>query len=1082
MLRALTCSLAAFLLLVAFLSAQNPGEKKPDPKGEVEKKKKELDPFKPLKFRNIGPAAGGRVSRSCGVPGEPGTMYVGSASGGVWKTTDGGNHWKAIFDDQSTSSIGAVAVAASDTNVVYVGTGEANIRGNVQKGEGVFRSTNGGKTWQHVLKIKGQIGQLAIDPRNAEVCFAALLGSPFGPGPDRGVYRTTDGGKTWKQVLKKDADTGAIDVVLDPTNPRIVFAALWQTRRSPWSMTSGGPGSGIYRSDDGGDTWKQLDPGEDGLPEGPWGRIGLAISPSNPDRIYALIEAEKGGLYRSDDGGETWKLINKDRYLRQRAWYFSTLTVDPTNSDVVWACSVRLLKSTDGGKSFKNVVGPHHSDHHDIWIDPKNSSRILDSHDGGLDVTLDGGGNWTLALLPIAQFYHISTDTSVPYRVMGNMQDQGTASGPSNNLTTGSIPLSDWHQVGGGETGYSVADPRDPNIVYAGEYAGILTRYDHRTKQAAHISAYPTNPSGRGAGELKYRFQWTAPLLISPHDPDTVYHAANVLFATKDAGKTWKAISPDLTRDDKKKQTWTGGPITGDNTGVEYFCTIFAIAESPKKKGLLWAGSDDGLVHVSLDGGGKWTDVTKNIPGLPEWGTVACIEASRFDEGTAYVVVDAHRLDDDRPYLWKTTDYGKSWKSLTTKLPKDDYLRVVREDTVVPGLLWLGSEHGLHVSRDDGVTWDKLKFELPTVAVSDLVVKGNDLVVGTNGRSIYIFDDVTPIRQWSPKMLTSGPHLFPVQKAIRWRLGGDSYVPEDKVSGDNPPHGAILTYWLDKKPKADLVLEIADEKGTLVRRMTSKKVDPDYEEDHPDRPWSLFKPTVLSDEPGLQRVTWNLEWSGPKIIPNAKNDAGIPYHGPLVLPGKYMAKLTIDGKSMTQPIEVVLDPRVKLAAGDLEERHQLGLKIRSEIWKLTDIVVGIRSLRSQVVQRQEIWKDEPKAEKALAIAKEFEKKLDALEESLHNPDAEVFYDILAMKGGAKLYSQYGLLYDFVKSADAPVTQGMHEESARLTSELKAGSDEWNALLSRELVRFNELARELSLPAALPPRPGEFPPNLMRRRS
>ncbi len=720
--------------------------------------------FKRLKFRSVGPGAGGRVCRAAGVPGDPLTFYAATAASGVWKSSDGGIHWKPIFDDQPTSTLGSLAVAPSDPNVLYVGSGEANIRGNIEVGNGIYKSTDAGKTWKQVWKQEGQIGTLIVHPTNPDIAYAAVLGHAFGPNPERGVYRTRDGGKNWQRILFKDAEVGASDVAFDPSNPKVLFAGLWQARRRPWELLSGGTSSGLYTSRDGSDTWTELVPmpgaesvnfGKDapagkkyckGLPEGIWGKIGVAVAPSDGRRVYALIEAEKGGLFRSDDGGDSWQLVSDNRAIRQRAFYYSTLTVDPRNPDVVWCPQVPLLKSIDGGKTFQRVKGPHHGDHHDIWIDPKDSRRIIDSNDGGVDISTNGGETWFAPPLPWGQFYHISVDNRLPYHVAGTMQDIGTASGPSNSLSKAGILPSDWHPVGGGETGFTASDPIEPNIVYAGEYGGYISRYDHRTRQARNIGVYPFNPSGHEPATLRYRFQWTAPILISPHDHEIVYHAANVLFKTSDAGQHWTPISPDLTRNDRSKQKWSGGPITGDNTGVEVYGTIYALAESAKQKGILWAGSDDGLVHISKDGGQNWTNVTANLKGLPQWATVRCIEASPFAAGTAYVVVDAHKLDDRRPYLYKTTDYGETWKSLGDRLPSDGYLHVLREDPKRKGLLYLGGERGLFVSWNDGASWVPFKLNLPTVTVTDLIVKHNDLVVGTNGRSIWILDDLTPLR------------------------------------------------------------------------------------------------------------------------------------------------------------------------------------------------------------------------------------------------------------------------------------------------------------------------------------------------
>jgi photosystem II stability/assembly factor-like uncharacterized protein len=549
---------------------------------------------------------------------------------------------------------------------------------------------------------------MAVHPDNPDIAFAAVLGSPFGAGPERGVYRTIDGGTSWRKVLFVDSDTGASDVCFNPSNPRILFAGFWQTRRQPWGMTSGGPGSGLYVSRDGGDTWKKLQ--GKGLPEGIWGKVGVRVATGEPNRVYALIEAEEGGLFRSDDGGKTWSRINPSKGLRQRAWYYTTLTIDPSNADVVWFPQVGMLKTTDGGKSVHSVKSGGW-DYHDVWIDPSNAERMIVASDAGVSLSQDRGTTWVRPPMAIAQFYHLSVDTRTPYRVLGSLQDFGTVSGPSNSLHSGGIFLSDWHSVGGGEAGHVVADPGDPDTVWAGEYLGYISRFDQRTGQAPHVGIDPDDGSGHGAEDLRYRFQWTAPIVISPHDPKIVYHAANVLFKTEDGGQSWQAISPDLTRNDATKQKWAGGPITGDNTGVEFYNTIFAVAESPVERDLIWAGTDDGLVHLTRDGGASWSDVTPD--GIPEWGTVSTIEASRWDVGTAYVVVDAHRLDDETPYLFKTTDFGGSWKSLTNGLDPEIYLHVVREDTRLQGMLYLGTERGVMVSRDDGASWQPLRLNMP---------------------------------------------------------------------------------------------------------------------------------------------------------------------------------------------------------------------------------------------------------------------------------------------------------------------------------------------------------------------------------
>jgi photosystem II stability/assembly factor-like uncharacterized protein len=1044
--------------------------------------------YKKLKFRNIGPAAGGRVCRAAGVPGDPLVYYAATAAGGMWKSTDGGKSFKPIMDKMPTSTIGSLAIAPSDPNVLYAGSGEANIRGNVEVGNGIYRSTDAGKTWQHVWKQEGQIGTMIVHPRNPDIAFAAVLGKAFGPNKERGVYRTTDGGKTWKLVLYRNQDTGASDVCFDPGNPRILFAGLWQARRRPWEMTSGGPGSGLYRSDDGGDTWTHLvaPPPADspdaakeaaketkrckGLPEDIWGKIGVAVAPSDSKRIYALIEADKGGLFRSDDGGDTWTRINKSRGLQQRAWYYSTLTIHPTNADVVYFPQVPLLVTRDGGKTLQRVKGPHHGDHHDVWIDPKNPDRMIDSNDGGMDISTDGGTTWFAPPLPISQFYHISVDNAVPYRIAGAMQDIGTGRGPSNSLMSGGIPLSAWHSVGGGEAGHVACDPVFHNVVYAGEYAGYISRYDHSIRQAKSIGVYPFNTSGHGAEALKYRFQWTAPILISPHDHQVIYHAANVLFMTRNSGLSWTPISKDLTRNDKSKQKWSGGPITGDNTGVEIYGTIFAIAESPKLKGLLWAGSDDGLVHVSSDFGKNWDNVTPglNKVGLPPWGTVTCIEASPFDADTAYVVVDAHRTDDRRPYLFVTRDRGKSWTAVTEKMPNLGYLNVVRVDPTNKEILYVGAEQGLLFSRDHGASWEHLKLNLPTVRVTDLAVKDGDLVVGTNGRSIWIFDDLTPLRAVPANWKDQDAHLFTPRPAYRYRYA--SLVSDFKRPSTlpNPPAGVILHYALKRKPKGDITLEVLDEKNQVVRTMTSKKLaeEEDIAGDYaaPPKP-----PPPLPTEPGLHRIVWDLHWRGATTIKGARVDSGRPEVGPLANPGVYTVRLTMEGKTYTTKALVKLDPRQQPSvASELVAQLKLLLDLRGDISRLSRVVESLRSVRKQTEERNKLLENDPKAKALVEASKKFVKKLDDLEEKLHNPKAEVAYDILARKGGARLYSQLAWLFELSKDSDGAPTQGVltvHDEQRKLLNQLVA---DWQTLVKTDLASLNTQAKKLDAPVVIVP--------------
>lgn len=1023
---------------------------------------KDKDPFAALKYRLVGPYAGGRVSRVAGVAGDPSTYYAATANGGVWKSVNGGLAWAPIFDSQPVSSIGSLAVAPSDPNVVYVGSGEANIRGNVAAGNGIYKSIDAGKNWTHVWKQEGQIGTMVVHPKNADIAFAAVLGHAFGPNPERGVYRTTDGGRTWRQVLKKDAETGASDVAIDPANPNTIFAGFWQARRTPWDMTSGGPGSGLYVSRDGGDTWKQLT--GSGLPEGIWGRVGVAVAPSDGNRVYALIEAEKGGLFRSDDGGSSWTLATGHRAVRQRAWYYSTITVNPQNPNDVWFPQVPMLRSIDGGKTLKEIGGFHHGDHHDLWIDPLNPKRMIAGNDGGVDVSTDGGATWFAPKLPISQFYHVSVDNRVPYRISGAMQDLGTAQLPSNSLDSAGITSAHWYDVGGGEAGHVVSKPDDPDIVYAGEYLGVITRYDHRTKQTRNVSAWPENPSGHGGEDMRYRFQWTAPIASSPHDPNVIYHAAQVLFRSTDGGQTWTVISPDLTTNDKERQRWSGGPITGDNTGVETWTTIFAVAESPRAKGLIWVGSDDGLVHVTQDGGASWTNVTSKIAGMPKDGTVSLIEPSPHDAGTAYVVVDAHRLDDMRPYLFKTADFGKTWRRLDVGLAQDVYLHAVREDPKRRGLLYLGTERGVMVSFDDGRSWRALKLNMPAaVPVHDLVVKDDNLVVGTHGRSIWVLDDLQPVRELSAEIEAKAAHLFAPAPAIAWAFESGN---RERPSGQNPPRGAVIHYYLKDELKTPLTIEIRDGSGRTVRTLSSE----------PERWNGLddFEPEEkpegdLSKGRGVRRAVWDLRYEGAEVIQGAKLDWGNPTRGPLAVPGTYTVTLRGEGINLSQPLVVKQDPRLHAAQTDLDAQLAFSLEVRDAMSRLTRTVNKLRDVRAQLEARA-------KAARPLAQAGDLVKAIDAaiakindLEGRMHNPTAEVSYDILAMRGGTRLYSRLSPLMGFAADGAGAPTGGAREVFAGQKKELEAFEAEANAIFTKDVAAINDLAAKLGLTFVMVPR-------------
>ena len=1008
-----------------------------------------------MKWRLIGPFRGGRVLAVSGVSGQPNTYYFGSVAGGVWKTTNGGINWIPLFDKQPIASIGAIAVAPSDPNVIYVGTGEACIRGDISYGNGVYKSVDAGRTWTHLgLADTRQIGRVIVDPRNPDIVFVAALGHAYGPNTERGVFRSSDGGNTWEKVLYKDDKTGAIDVAFAPSNPRILFASLWEVHRTPWTLDSGGPGSGLYKSSDGGATWKLLE--EHGLPKGIKGRIGVTVSGADANRVYALIEAEDGGLFRSNDGGDTWEKLNGDHRFTQRAWYFTHVFADPKSVDTLYLLNTGTYRSTDGGHSF-NPVPAEGGDCHGFWIDPANPARLMEGNDQGAIISTDGGTSWTSAdNQPTGEFYHVVTDTQFPYRLYGAQQDNSTVAIASRS-DGGVIDETDWYSVGGGESGHVVPDPRDANIVYAGSYDGLITRFNKKTGQSRNISAWPDNPMGSGAADLKYRFQWTAPFAISPQDPNVIYHGAQVLLKTSDGGASWSVISGDLTRNDKSKQQSSGGPITQDNTSVEYFDTIFAIAPSPVTKDQIWVGSDDGLVNLTRDGGQTWTDVTPKE--MPEWGTVSIIDASSRDAAIAYVAVDRHRMDDLHPYIFKTGNFGKTWTKITTGLPDSSYVHAVREDPVRKGLLFAGTEMGIWISFDDGADWQSLQLNLPVAPVHDLIVHGDDLAVATHGRAFWILDDLAPLRQMSDQVQNEDVHLFEPATAIRTRAPSFT-LPATYPVGANPPSGAIIDFSLKAAPKEAVTLEILDSKGAVIRKYTSQ-AKPKENESPSEGPDYFRVRETLPVEVGLNRFVWDLRYESASRVPATVSWGGSPA-GPRVLPGRYEVKLTVAGKSQSAHFDVQEDPRIDVSPADLEKQLEFALRIRDRVTAGNDAVNQIRAVRTQLEALRKRLGNDEKYKATVDATKELDKKMNAVEEQLIQPKSKSGEDPLNYP--IMLVDKIMAVGSTVGSADAAPTKGSYEVFEELNPKLGVQLAKWKEIQEKDLAALNEQVRQQNIPA------------------
>ena len=967
--------------------------------------------------------------------------------------------WTSVFDKEGTSAIGSLAVSPSDPNIVYVGTGEGCIRGNASHGDGIYKTVDGGKTWKNIgLRDSRAIGKLIVDPKNPDRVLVAALGHPYGPNTERGIFRTLDGGKTWEKVLYKDENTGGIDITFDPQNANIVFASLWQARRMPWTLSDGGPGSGLYRSNDGGTTWKQLQ--EHGLPKPPYGRIGVAVA-ANSDRVYALIEAAEGGIYRSDDGGETWDLVNGNRSYWQRSWYYMHIIADPQDSDTVYVANVDFYRSTDGGHTFNKVKVPH-GDNHGMWIDPKNPRRMIVSNDGGVTVSLDGGKTWTREdNQPTAQFYHVITDNRTPYFVYGAQQDNSTM-GIASRSDDGSIGRADWYDVGGGESGHIAPYPPDPNIVYAGGYQGQITRFDKRTGERKDVRVMPDLSDGGGAAKLDHRFQWTAPIFFSPHDPNTLYQAGERLFKTTDGGIHWVAISPDLTRNDKSKQQPSGGPIDIDDTGTEYYDTIFAVAESPVAKDLIWTGADDGLIYITRDGGKNWSNVTPKD--LPEWSRVSLIDASPHDAGTAYLAIDRHQNDDLRPYIYKTNDYGKSWTKIVSGIPENTFVRAVREDPKKRGLLYAGTETGMFVSFNDGANWRALKLNLPTTPVHDLVVKNDDLVLATHGRSFWILDDVSPLRQFTDQITAQDVHLYTPATAYRFHNPSDE-ERKSVIAGQNPPPGAVVYYYLKNAPKGETTIEILDSAGTVVRKYSSNKIEPVEEPRNPDdkKPEKQIKA-----EAGLNRFIWDERYEGTSRVPGYylfeyKEGA----YGPFALPGKYQVRLTVDGKSQTAPMEMKLDPRVKVEQADLQKQFDLGIQIRDELNRVYNAANQIEDVRTQVngLMKRLVGNDSTKP--VLQAAGDLDQKLLVTRDNLIQLKIKANEDSLAYPQRADSKLAYlGLLVS--DETDSAPTEAEYQEFDKLKKQTDDYLAHWAELQKTDLASFQKIMAGQNIQAIVVP--------------
>ncbi|MCC6241611.1 MAG: glycosyl hydrolase [Gemmatimonadaceae bacterium] len=1023
-----------------------------------------------MRWREIGPYRGGRSVAAAGSVARPKEYWMGTVGGGVFKTTDGGLNWSPMSDKYFGGTIGAIGIAPSNPDIVYVGGGEFAIRGNVSHGDGMWKTTDGGKTWENIgLNDTRQIAKVRVHPTNPNLVYVAAQGHVWGPNAERGIFRSKDGGKTWAKILFRDDSTGAADLAMDPTNPNVLYAGFWQAHRKPWMLVSGGKGSGMFKTTDGGDTWTEITRNS-GLPTGLWGNIGISVSGANPRRVYALIEANEGGVFRSDDAGATWARVNDERKLRQRAWYYTKIYADPKNADVVYASNVQFQVSRDAGKTWSNISAPH-GDSHDLWIAPDDPNRMIEANDGGANVTTDGARSWTEQDFATAQFYHISTTNHFPYKVCGAQQDNSTLCGPSRS--PGGIVRALWQDAGGGESGFVTALPNDPDVVFAGSYGGMLTRKDMRTGLARNINPWPLNPMGHSAIDAKYRMQWTFPIVVSPHNPKVIYVGSSVLFKTTDEGESYTAISPDLSRNDPRTLGASGGPITLDQTSVEYFGTVFAVSESPIARGVIWAGTDDGLVHITRNGGLTWTNITPPTLKEREWARISSVEASRFNAGTAYVAANRFQMDDQEPYLFKTTDYGKTWTRIDgsgtrTGIPATEFTRVLREDEERKGLLFAGTERGIYASLDDGATWFSLRRNLPIVPIHDLAIKEGDLIVGTHGRSFYILDDLSVLRQLTPEAIAKRAHLFTPRPSYRvtWAGGFGEGGAGNSPIGENPPTGVIVNYWLKEAARV-VTLEFRDSTGRTIRSFASDTGMSAMSGATGDRMQQAVVPRggvapepKASNRTGLNTFAWNLRES------DASRFDGMIYWaagttGPLVLPGNYTVRLIVDG-AVVQDTKFLVkkDPRSNATPADLVAQYKLLMQIRDRTTDANDAVRTVRNVRAQTVARsKQVGAD---SAKYATLIKALDVKISEIEAKIYQVKNQSGQDPLNYP--IKVNNQIAGLAGVVGSTEARPTKQSMVVFETLTKELEGYLVELRQAWKDMLPPIDEILKKNGQPA------------------